>query len=189
MDVQCHRNIAACFVYTNRGDQKLASSIPGLGAARAPAEVEAGGVLLGEEASRAVAAADHVRAGEPFLREAIAAAVLVRVVWVCRRLLPLGLEHGEGRAACRRRCRRVQERWTEPSEGRLLERRAGVRRRLDVVEHHAGVAVRGAVLADRRGRRADRRLALLRGVIGGRLRLGQLLPQLPYLRIAPRRHG
>lgn len=181
-------------VFTLTLQIKNPRSLPSLDATRAPAKVEAGGVILGEEARRAVVA-DDVRAGEPLLREAIAAAGagLVRVERVCRRpVLPLGLEHGGRRAACRCRRRCVQERRIEPDEGRLLERRsAGVRRRLDVVEDHAGVAVRGAVLADPRGRRAGSRLALLRRVIARRRlqlhrslrRLGQqLLPQLPYLR-------
>lgn len=165
MRVQCHRNIA---FYTNQFDQNL-RSVPYPCTTRAPAEVEAGGVLLGEEAGSAVVA-DHIGASEPFLREAIAAtaAGLVRVVWVCRPLLPLCLKHGEGEGRTARSCRRrrVQERWCgEPHEARqlrrMLERRAVVRRGVDVVEHHARVAVRGAVLA-------DRRLALLCGVIGCR---------------------
>jgi hypothetical protein len=155
-------------------------------------------VILREEAGRAVAA-DDVRAGEPFLREAVSgAAALVRFESVRRRpVLPLGLEHGGRRAArrWRRRRRRCgQERRTEPGEGaRLLERRAGVRRRVHVVvEDHARVAVRRAVLAAPRGRcrragRRRRRRARLRRVTARRLRLHsrglcQLLPQLPYLR-------
>jgi hypothetical protein len=116
-----------------------------LDATRAPVEVEAGGVILGEEPRCAAVAADEVRAREPFLREAISGAGLVRVEWeriLCPPVLPLGLEH-EGRRAARRRHRRVQERRVEPGEGRLVERRAArVRRRLDVAEGHAGVAVR-----------------------------------------------
>jgi hypothetical protein len=156
-------------------------------------------VILREEAGRAVAA-DDVRAGEPFLREAVSgAAALVRFESVRRRpVLPLGLEHGGRRAArrWRRRRRRCgQERRTEPGEGaRLLERRAGVRRRVHVVvEDHARVAVRRAVLAAprgrwrRAGRRRRRRRARLRRVTARRLHLHsrglwQFLPQLPYLR-------
>jgi hypothetical protein len=188
---KCHRNIG---FFTLAVQIKNPSSLPALDATRAPVEVEAGGVILGEEPRRAAVAADEVRARGPFLREAIAGAGLVRVEWErvrCRPVLPLGLDENGGRRAARRRHRRVQERRAEPGQGRRLERRAaGVRRRLDVAEDHAGVAVRGAVLAGPRGRRAGRRLAaLLRRVIARRrlqlhrgFRLGQqLLPQLPYL--------
>lgn len=188
---KCHRNIG---FFTLAVQIKNPSSLPALDATRAPVEVEAGGVILGEEPRRAAVAADEVRARGPFLREAIAGAGLVRVEWervLCRPVLPLGLDENGGRRAARRRHRRVQERRAEPGQGRRLEpRAAGVRRRLDVAEDHAGVAVRGAVLAGPRGRRAGRRLAaLLRRVIARRrlqlhrgFRLGQqLLPQLPYL--------
>lgn len=79
MHVQCH-----LLLFT------LTVEIKTIGAAPAPTKVQVGGVLLGEEAGAVVA--DRVRAGEPFLREAIATA-LVRVVRVCA--VPLGLQHGQ----------------------------------------------------------------------------------------------